>query len=371
MTHLELSAIAYVSHFGDVRQPSSPISHCPIQKLLFEGSMLFLRDRRIVDIPPLLWKPILHGIVLRSRPPKTVKKYQAIWTKSGSPYTLAAQSLEQLLGRELNLRLSRPQWPQDGAEAAEAGADGAAAQARKPVPALAAEAAAAARIGRRFAHRYGKPSIADALRDFQQQGVQRLVVLPLYPQRAYPTTDSVYDELQLQLSRLCYQPETSFIWDYHDNPLWVAAVADSIKAAIGDKQTHLLFSFHSEPLKELRRGDPYRRQVESSVAAICAKLKLSSEQYSIAYQSRFEDTQRWLGPFLPSKLEELQQRGLKDIQIVCQGFSLDCIETLYDIDLELRQQSKLPFRYIPCLNNSPSHVAAIAGLIEAQLSKLI
>jgi ferrochelatase len=297
----------------------------------------FLTDRRIVDIPPLLWKPLLNGIILRVRPEKTVRIYRSIWTPEGSPYTLHSQALEQALTREF-------------------------------------DAAGRTDVLPRMAHRYGSPSIEAVLRDFQQRGIARIVVLPLYPQQAFPTTHSVHDEFTWQLALLRYEPTATFIWDYFDNAGWIQAVADSIRPRLPDdlSETHLLFSFHSEPLKDVRRNDPYRSQIEQSVLAIAAALDLPRECFSWAYQSQFDDARRWLGPFLQKRIDELKTQGIRNLRIVCPGFAVDCTETLYDIEKQLRAEWKWDFPaerfdYIPCLNENASHAQALRGIIEEQL----
>jgi ferrochelatase len=326
----------------------------------------FLLDRRIVNIPPLIWKPILYGVILKERPKITTGIYRRIWTPEGSPYTLHMQNLGDALASTLASR--------DHGD-----------------------------LLIRVAHRYGNPSMEATLQDLQQQGVSRVVILPLYPQQAFPTTGSVHDELLRQLSRLGYAPEVTFIWDYYRESAWIQAVAASIRPHLtaSSSEQHLLFSFHSEPLRDGRKGDPYRLQVEETVASITAELGLSEGAFSIAYQSRFHDTQRWLGPFLPDRLVELRAQGVEGIRIVCPGFAVDCTETLYDLEIKLKRDllrdasathctapeqnadtdrnadaadatgiansTADPFAYIPCLNASPSHVDALAEVIENYL----
>jgi ferrochelatase len=324
----------------------------------------FLLDRRIVNIPPLIWKPILYGVILKERPKITTGIYRRIWTPEGSPYTLHMQALGDALAHI---------FASKGHE----------------------------NLLVRVAHRYGNPSMEATLQDLQQQGVSRIVILPLYPQQAFPTTGSVHDELLRQLSRLKYAPEITFIWDYYQEPAWIQAVAASVRPYLtaAPSERHVLFSFHSEPLRDGRKGDPYQSQVEETVASITAELGLSEGAYSIAYQSRFHDTQRWLGPFLPEKLVELKTQGVGGIHIVCPGFAVDCTETLYDLEIKLKRDLQRdtsathcataeqdgdvdtanadtadapdeildPFTYIPCLNASSAHVDALAQVIKKYL----
>jgi ferrochelatase len=297
----------------------------------------FLMDRRIVNLPPLVWKPILNGIILRVRPEKTVRIYQHIWTPEGSPYISHSQKLEQALARVFETKGSGD-------------------------------------VLVRMAHRYGNPSMETELRNFKLRGCKRVVVLPLYPQQAFPTTNSVHDELARVLSLLSYDPQLDFIWNYYDDDVWIQAAADSIRPSLHDapSKSHLLFSFHSEPLRDVRRGDLYRDQVEGSVRAIAAALGLSEEDFSWGYQSQFDDTQRWLGPFLHKRIDQLKAQGVPSLRIVCPGFAIDCTETLYDINQQLRAELKWDFPeerfdYIPCLNESPAHAQALADIIERHL----
>jgi ferrochelatase len=297
----------------------------------------FLMDRRIVNLSPLLWKPILNGIVLRVRPAKTVRIYQRIWTSDGSPYTLHSLALEEALSCA---------FAQNGHD----------------------------EVSVRLAHRYGNPSMEAALRAFQQEGFERLVVLPLYPQQAHPTTHSVYDELLRLQALLRYSPALDFIWDYFDDADWMRAVADSIRPKLPSdtSKTHLLFSFHSEPLRDVRNGDPYPQQVEKGVREIAALLGLSEGGFCWAYQSQFDDTQRWQGPFLRDRIDELKAQGVEYLRVACPGFAVDCTETLYDIEIQLRAELKWDFPderfdYIPCLNEAPAHVQALMGIIERRL----
>jgi ferrochelatase len=300
----------------------------------------FLSDRRIVDLHPLLWKPILNGIVLRVRPQKTVKMYRYVRTPQGSPYMLHSEAIAQGLEQAF---------------------------AEKGI----------VRVSVCAAHRYGNPSMEYVLRDFRQQGVERLVILPLYPQQAFPTTHSVHDELLRLLALLQYNPDMDFIWDYFDDEGWMQAVADSIRPHLASdaaeaSKTHLLFSFHSELRKDLRAGDPYARQVETGVQRIAAALNLPENRFSLAYQSRFGAARRWLGPFLHPHIEQLKAQGIERLCVVCPGFAVDCTETLYEIDLRLRTelQRDFPgerFDYIPCLNESPAHIRALMHIIERYL----
>jgi ferrochelatase len=297
----------------------------------------FLMDRRIVNLPAFLWKPILNGIILRVRPEKTMRIYRRIWTPEGSPYLLHSKALERSMADAITTAYEGP-------------------------------------ISLRLVHRYGEPSMRPALRDFREQGIERLVVLPLYPQQALATTHSVHDELERLFEELAYRPELSFIWDYYEDPSWAGAVADYCRPGLlGDPMgTHVLFSFHSVPLRDVRAQDAYPAQVEESARGIAKILGLDEDGFSVVYQSKFDDTRRWLGPSLHGRIEELKARGVRRLLIACPGFAIDCTETLYDIDMQLRAELKWDFPggcfdYIPCLNDSPAHVEALTDIITRQL----
>jgi len=308
----------------------------------------FLLDRRIVNLPPWLWRPILQGIILRVRPAKTQRIYQAIWTPQGSPYTLYSQGLEA------------------GLQAALTAAGFCATTGSVPLP-----TGQPSTVQLRMVHRYGNPSLAAGLAQFQAAGIGRLVVLPLFAQETLATTHTIHDELQRQLAVLAYAPTVDFIWDYHLHPAWIAAVANSLRPYLlaGAGRAHLLFSFHSTPIKDRRHGDPYIAQVQASCAAIAQQLQLDSQDWSLAYQSRFDDTQRWEGPFLEPELTRLLANCPGPIVICCPGFAVDCTETLYDIKSAIAQLpgAKQRVQLVPCLNDSAAHVQALLAVLQPHL----
>ncbi|GHU10169.1 ferrochelatase 2 [Betaproteobacteria bacterium] len=361
--------------------------NAPTKKAVVQYLRRFLMDKRIVNIPSLIWWPILNAFVLRVRPTKTLGIYRRIWTPDGSPYTIHSQALERALKGELASR-------------------------------------GRSELVVRMAHRYGDPSMGEKLLEFQQHGIKRVIVLPLYPQQALATTASVKDELDRQLTALKYAPELTFIENYHSEALWIEAIANSIRPYLtaekvdlgvqpavqqeahaksrpeiqqgsqqGSRQepepqpgpgpepgpeadtrsqTHLLLSFHSVPLKDIRKKDLYKQQIEQSVTDIAASLNLQQGSFSWAYHSRFDDAQRWLGPFLLDKLAALEARGVKHLLVACPGFAVDCTESLYDIDIKLASELKangidVSYTYVPCLNASQAHIQALASIVERAL----
>ena len=283
----------------------------------------FLSDPRVVQIPRWLWWPLLRGVILPLRAGRVARKYASIWRADGSP--LAA------LTRDLGMALQQ------------------------------------ALPGTRVVHamRYGDPEIASVLASLSRTGIDRVLVLPLYPQYSTTTTASVADALRD--SRLPLR----MIDDYHLDPAWVAAVADSIRAhwQAHGRGGHLLLSFHGLPQRVVDAGDPYARQCEASAAAITAALGLDATQWTLAYQSRF-GRERWLQPATTDALDALVARGVHTIDVACPGFAVDCLETLEEIAMMLAARVAERggrLRYIPCLNASPAHADALASIARRAL----
>jgi ferrochelatase len=283
----------------------------------------FLGDPRVVQIPRWLWWPLLHGVILPLRSARVARKYAEIWRPDGSP--LAA--LTRLLSDAV--------------------------QSQAP--------------GMRVAHamRYGEPAIADVLAKLRNDGIERVLVLPLYPQYSTTTTASVADAL-----RAAPMP-VRMIDDYHLDPAWIAAVAASVRAhwEANGRGGHLLLSLHGLPQRVVDAGDPYARQCQASGNAIADALGLDATQWSLSYQSRF-GRERWLQPSTSDTLDALVARGVGTIDVACPGFAVDCLETLEEIAMMLAARvadrgGRL--RYIPCLNASPVHAGALASLAQRAL----
>lgn len=280
----------------------------------------FLHDHRVVQLTRWLWCPLLHFAILPLRGPKVARKYAQIWMEGGSPLAVHTQRLAAAVQHRL------PQW--------------------------------------RVAHamRYGQPSVANALDAFRRDGVQRVVVLPLYPQYSTTTTASVADALAKAGAGL----DIRMIDEYATDPGWVAAVADSIRAhrAAHGAGKHLLFSFHGLPQRLADQGDPYPQQCQASARAIAAALGLSADEWSLSYQSRF-GRERWLQPATRDALDEFAARGIDTVDVACPGFAVDCLETLEEVAMMLAERFAERggrLRYIPCLNDAPSHAQALTAL---------
>lgn len=271
----------------------------------------FLSDPLVVALPRLLWLPILHGIVLRTRPAKSAEKYRQIWTDEGSP--LAVHT-----ARQARLLAARTGWQVE------------------------------------YAMRYGAPSIPSVLKNFKANPV----VVPLYPQYSRSTTETVVRLLP---------PGMRTVRDFHAHPAYIAALASTIRAfwqehGQGEK---LVMSFHGLPQRAVDRGDPYQAQCLSSARLLAQALGLAEGRFLVTFQSRF-GAAKWLQPYTEPALVELARSGVKRVDVVCPGFVSDCLETLEEINLAARHAflaaGGQAFQYVPCLNEAPAWIDALAQI---------
>ncbi len=289
----------------------------------------FLADPRVVEIPKLLWWPILHGIILRVRPAKSAHKYASIWMKEGSPLRVWTERLGTLLQGYLGERGHK--------------------------------------VTVKTAMRYGQPSIAAQLDALKAEGATRVLVLPLYPQYSGATTASVMDDVFAWGRTVRQIPELRFINHFHDDPRYIEALADSVrqhwlKEGRPDK---LFMSFHGMPERTLHLGDPYHCECHKTARLLAERLGLSKDQYVVAFQSRFGRA-RWLQPYAEPTLRELGKAGTKRVDVICPAFVSDCIETLEEIAMEGKQaflsSGGESFHYIACLNDNPAWLKALSEL---------
>ncbi|RUO31184.1 ferrochelatase [Aliidiomarina soli] len=291
----------------------------------------FLSDPRVVEVPRLLWKVILHGVILRIRPARSAKAYQTVWTDKGSPLMFHTQAQRDALAVKLADEFG------DGVEVA-------------------------------FAMRYGQPSIHNAIEGLMQAGVRKLVVLPLYPQYSGSTSASTFDDIAADFTRRRWLPDFRFISHYPDYPPYIAAVAEKIKAhwAEHGRTDKLLFSYHGVPKRYLLEGDPYHCECYKTTRLVAEYLDLGEDEYMTTFQSRF-GREEWLQPYTDETLKALPAKGVKSVQMVCPGFSSDCLETIEEIGEENREYfieaGGETYQYIECLNADSAHIDMMAQLV--------
>ena len=294
----------------------------------------FLSDPRVVDLPRWLWLPLLNGVIIPIRSGRSAAAYREIWWPEGSPLLVLTERLAAKLAQAVGGR---------------------------------------ARVA--VGMRYGEPSIRAALAELQAAGVGEVVVLPMYPQYSGTTTASIYDAVEQALEDLSWQPHLHRVESYHVDPRWVRAIADSIKefrAANGSAEK-LMFSLHGIPQRYVRQGDPYQTHCEESVRAIVAELGLADDEWLLTYQSRV-GKEPWLQPYTDITLEELGKSGVRHVQVLCPGFSVDCLETLEEIAMQnsegFEEAGGHKLEYIPALNDRADHVDLFRALAEEALRDL-
>lgn len=303
----------------------------------------FLMDDRIVPMNRVGWWLILHLCILPTRPRASAEKYRRIWTPEGSPQVVDARDLARGVER--------------------------------------AFAAAGKDVLVRSAMSYGDPTVDAAVAELRAAGCTRLAVLPLYPQSAFSTTLSVRDSVERALSRSSWDVPLAFVERYGDDAAYIRALAASVRAAgFGERDDdRLLFSYHAIPLADVEAGDTYELQVGATSLAVAGELGLTRSRWTIGYHSRFGKHREWLTPTTRAVLERWADAGGGRVFVVCPGFALDCLETLYDINCELkphyidrmraagRKVGADAFVYVPCLGSSSAHVEVIEGVLRASL----
>ena len=290
----------------------------------------FLGDPRVIEYPRWLWRLVLHGVILRIRPPRSAHAYQRIWTPQGSPLRVGSEALAAALQQELSRRMPGP-------------------------------------VEVALAMRYGQPSVAAQVERMLRDGVRRLLVLPLYPQYSATSTGSVLDALADSIKTLRWPPELRVVNDYHDDPGHIDALAHSIEDwwrahGRGDK---LLLSFHGIPRRYTEAGDPYFLQCQATARLLRERLGLAPAELVVSFQSRV-GREPWLQPYTDATVRELAVQGVKRLDVACPGFAVDCLETLEEIAMQNRdffvQAGGQELRYIPALNDSPGQVDSLAAL---------
>ncbi len=295
----------------------------------------FLSDPRVVEIPRAIWWCILHLIILPFRSGKSAAKYATIWTSEGSPLKVHTQAQASLLRGALGAR----------------GHD-------------------ALRVT--MAMRYGSPSITEVLDKLAAEHVERVVILPAYPQYSGTTTASISDAVFAHYQQVRNVPELRMVKHYHDHDRYIDALADNVQKhwEANGRGEKLLMSFHGVPKRTLLLGDPYHCECYKTARLLAAKLRLTKDEYLVTFQSRFGKAE-WLQPYTAPTLQKLGAEGVGRVDVLCPGFTSDCLETLEEIAMEGRhdflQAGGKQFHYIPCLNEQPEGIAALVDVVEQHI----
>jgi len=316
-----------LTNLGTPEQPSSSA----LRNYLRE----FLSDPRVVEIPRIVWLIILHGIILRIRPAKSAKLYQKIWSDAGSPLLVISEQQKEKVASQLAKKF---------------GDD----------------------VIVELAMRYGKPSITSVLNRFRQLSVHKIVVMPLYPQYAGPTTGSTFDAVTGEIKQWRWIPSLHFIGSYHDHPLYIKALANSVQEHINQygKPDKLVLSYHGMPELFHQWGDPYFEFCHKTTELLTEKLAFETTDFIMTFQSRFGKAQ-WLKPYTDETLASLPDQGIKNIAIISPAFSADCLETLEELEKENRDifmdAGGQEYRYISALNDREDHIEALVSIIETSI----
>jgi ferrochelatase len=294
----------------------------------------FLSDPRVVEIPKLVWWAILHGIVLPFRSKKSAEKYASIWTREGSPLKIHTEKQAILLRGLLGERGHQ--------------------------------------VHVTCAMRYGNPSLPHVLAKLKQANCERILILPAYPQYSATTTASIFDAVCSHYARVRNVPELRFTKHYHDHEAYIQALKQSVLAhwQMNGRAEKLVMSFHGVPKRTLLLGDPYHCECQKTARLLATQLGLREDDYIVTFQSRFGKAE-WLQPYTAPTLVKLAQTGIKKVDIICPGFTSDCLETLEEIAMEAKREfltaGGREFSYIACLNESHPWIEALADIAELNM----
>ncbi len=294
----------------------------------------FLSDRRVIEVNPFLWKIILNLFILTFRPSKTAKAYKEIWMKDENKSPLRFYT--EMQTKKLSEKIKNDNLKID------------------------------------FAMRYGNPSIKSKIKSMQKEGCEKLIIFPLYPQYASPTTATVCDEVFRVLMKMRWQPAIQIVPHYESEPLYIKALINSInkKLSIIDWKPDLIIaSYHGIPKKYFEKGDPYHCYCKKTTRLISEKF--NQVKIITTFQSRF-GPEEWLQPYTDKTLEKLPKEGIKKVLVISPGFSSDCVETLEEISIQGRDSFKKAggekFEFIPCLNDNDDHINLLEHLVKRNLN---
>ena len=293
----------------------------------------FLSDGRVIEIPKIIWWFILNGIILTLRPAKSAKLYKSVWTKEGSPLLVLSKKLTEKLKKSVG----------DSCEV-------------------------------ELAMRYGNPSMESALMSLKNKNCRKLIVIPMFPQYSGTTTGSIFDEVARVLSKWRWVPSLSFVNSYHDQPEYINALADSLSNHIKNNSPQkIIFTYHGIPKRNFDLGDPYQCYCQKTTRLVAEKLNLEDDTYITTFQSRFGPAE-WLKPYTSDTMGELPLQEVKNVLVVAPAFSVDCLETIEEIDQENKEiflkAGGEKFTYAPCLNDSSGQVNLLKAIIDKHLVAL-
>lgn len=295
----------------------------------------FLSDPRVVEVPRAIWWFVLNLIILNIRPARSAKAYSTVWTEDGSPL----------------MSITKAQCDKLTAKCKAAYGDDVVVD---------------------FAMRYGNPAVSDVIDNMLAQGVRKLVVLPLYPQYCASTTASTFDAVAKDFTARRWMPELRFVNHYHDEPGYIKALAQKVRAhwEKHGRADKLLFSYHGIPKRYLMNGDPYHCECHKTSRLLAEELALGPDEYMTTFQSRF-GREEWLKPYTDETLKGLPGNGVTSVQVCCPGFSADCLETIEEIGEENREYfmeaGGKRYEYIEALNADDSHLDFLFSLVERNL----
>lgn len=293
----------------------------------------FLSDGRVIEIPKIIWWFILNGIILTLRPSKSAKLYKSVWTKEGSPLLVLSKKLTEKLKKSVG----------DSCEV-------------------------------ELAMRYGNPSMESALMSLKNKNCRKLIVIPMFPQYSGTTTGSIFDEVARVLSKWRWVPSLSFVNSYHDHPEYINALANSLSNHIKNNSPQkIIFTYHGIPKRNFDLGDPYQCYCQKTTRLVAEKLNLEDDTYITTFQSRFGPAE-WLKPYTSDTMGELPLQEVKNVLVVAPAFSVDCLETIEEIDQENKEiflkAGGEKFTYAPCLNDSSGQVNLLKAIIDKHLVAL-
>ncbi len=299
----------------------------------------FLSDRRVIDYSPWFWQPLLQLVILTKRPFTSGAAYRGIWNTEADESPLLTITRDQTRAVAERMRVAHGD-----------------------------------QVVVDFAMRYGNPSTPSVIRKLREQGCERIVFFPLYPQYSAPTTATACDQAFRALMELKWQPSVRTVPAYYEHPLYIEALAKSVEdayAKLDRRPDMLVTSYHGVPLRYLLEGDPYHCQCQKTTRLLRERLGFAKEEVVTTFQSRF-GSEEWLKPYTVEEVARLAEAGKKHIAIMAPAFSSDCVETLEEINEEIRESFEEAggesFTYIPCLNAEDAHIDMMVAVLERELA---